>query len=48
MSKEVTFNIKAMMNERWADDFCSMLNWMQRCGDLRAFIYRWVLFGRRW
>ena len=34
MSKEVTFNIKATMNERWVDDFCSMLNWMQSCGDL--------------
>ena len=34
MSKEITFNIKVMMNERWVDDFCSMLNWMQGCGDL--------------
>lgn len=34
MSKEVTFDIKVTMNERWVDDFCSMLNWMQSCGDL--------------
>ena len=34
MSKEVTFNIKVTMNERWVDDFCSMLNWMQSCGNL--------------
>ena len=34
MSKEVTFNIKVTMNERWVDDLCSMLNWMQSCGDL--------------
>lgn len=34
MSKEVEFNIKVTMNERWVDDFCSMLNWMQSCGKL--------------
>lgn len=34
MGNEVTFNIKATMNERWVDDFCSMLNWMQHCGDI--------------
>ena len=33
MSK-VTFNIKATMDERWVDDFCSMLYWMQSCGNL--------------
>ena len=34
MSKEVTFNVKITMNERWVDDFCSMLNWMQSCGNM--------------
>lgn len=34
MSKEVEFNIKVAMNERWVNDFCSMLNWMQSCGNL--------------
>lgn len=29
-----TFNIKVTMNERWIDDFCSMLNWMQSCGNM--------------
>lgn len=29
-----TFNIKVTMNERWIDDFCSMLNWMESCGNL--------------
>ena len=28
MSK-VTFTITATMNQRWVDDFCSMLKWMQ-------------------
>lgn len=31
---EKTFNIKVTMNERWIDDFCSMLKWMESCGDL--------------
>lgn len=35
MGKKVDFTIKATMDERWVDDFCSMLNWMQSCGDLR-------------
>ena len=26
------FNIKATMNERWVNDFCSMLNYIQSCG----------------
>lgn len=30
---EVTFNIKVTMKERWVNDFCSMLNWMQCCGN---------------
>lgn len=29
-----TFNIKVTMEERWINDFCSMLNWMQSCGNL--------------
>lgn len=29
-----TFNIKVTMNERWIDDFCSMLDWMQSCGNM--------------
>lgn len=32
MGKKVEFNIKVTMDERWVDDFCSMLYWMQRCG----------------
>lgn len=32
MGNEVTFNIKVTMNERWVNDFCSMLNWMEHCG----------------
>lgn len=30
-NKEATFNIRATMNERWINDFCSMLNYMQSC-----------------
>lgn len=29
-----TFNINVEMEERWVDDFCSMLYWMQSCGNL--------------
>lgn len=29
-----TFNIKVTMEERWIDDFCSMLKWMESCGNL--------------
>ena len=29
-----TFNIKVTMNERWVDVFCSMLHWMESCGNL--------------
>ena len=32
--KEVEFNIKVKMSERWVNDFCSMLYWMQSCGNL--------------
>jgi hypothetical protein len=31
---ERTFNIKVTMEERWINDFCSMMHWMQCCGDL--------------
>ena len=29
-----TFNIEVTMNERWINDFCSMLRWMENCGKL--------------
>lgn len=29
---EVTFSIEVTMKERWVDDFCSMLRYMERCG----------------
>lgn len=32
MGKEITFNIEVTMNERWINDFCSMLEWMESCG----------------
>lgn len=32
--KEIEFNIKVKMNERWVNDFCSMLYWMQSCGEI--------------
>ena len=31
---DITFNIEATMNERWVNDFCSMLHWMQSCGNM--------------
>ena len=34
MSKPVELNIKVTLNERWVDDFCSMLKWMESCGNL--------------
>ena len=34
MDKEITFNIKVTMNERWINDFCSMLKYMEYCGDI--------------
>ena len=33
MSK-VSFNVKVTMNERWVNDFCSMLKYMEKCGKL--------------
>ena len=32
MAKTVEF--KVTMNERWVNDFCSMLHWMESCGKL--------------
>ena len=29
-----TFNVKITMEERWVDDFCSMLKYMQCCGEV--------------
>ena len=29
-----TFNIEVTMEERWIDDFCSMLKWMEHCGNV--------------
>lgn len=34
MNKQVIFNIKVTMNERWVDDFCSMLEAMDRNGRI--------------
>lgn len=34
MGNRVEFTIKATMNERWIKDFCSMLKWMERCGEI--------------
>ena len=34
MGKQVEFNIKVTMNERWVNDFCSMLKWMEVCGKI--------------
>lgn len=32
--EKVKFTIECEMNERWVNDFCSMLNWMQSCGNI--------------
>ena len=34
MSKEVEITIKAKMNERWVNDFLSMLKYMESCGNM--------------
>lgn len=34
MGNTVELNIKVTMNERWVNDFCSMLKWMESCGNL--------------
>lgn len=31
---EVEFNIKVTMEERWVNDFCSMLRYMEHCGKV--------------
>lgn len=33
MSK-VEINIKVTLEERWVNDFCSMLRWMENCGNM--------------
>lgn len=32
--KEVEFTVKVKMDESWANEFCSMLYWMQSCGEI--------------
>ena len=34
MSKEVEITIKAKMNERWVNDFLTMLKYMESCGNM--------------
>ena len=34
MPKEVEITIKAKMNERWVNDFLSMLKYMEHCGKI--------------
>lgn len=34
MSKKVKFNIEVEMEERWVDDFCSMLKLMEYNGNI--------------
>lgn len=31
---KVEFNIKVTMKDRWVNDFCSMLKWMESCGNM--------------
>lgn len=31
---KIKLNIKAEFEERWLDDFCSMLKWMESCGNI--------------
>lgn len=31
---KVKFNIECEMEERWVNDFCSMLQWMESCGNI--------------
>lgn len=30
----VKFNIEVTMEDRWVNDFCSMLKWMEHCGTI--------------
>lgn len=32
--EKITFNIKVTMKERWANDFCSMLKYLEMCGNV--------------
>ena len=34
MSKKIELNIKAFIDERWVNDFCSMLKHMELCGNI--------------
>ena len=34
MSKKIELNIKAFIDERWVNDFCSMLKHMELCGKI--------------
>lgn len=34
MNRKVKFNITVSMEERWINDFCSMLKWMEHCGQV--------------
>ena len=31
---KVTFTVTATMNQRWVNDFCSLLKWMEHCGSV--------------
>lgn len=33
MRKTIKFNIEVEMSERWKDDFCSFLKYMESCGS---------------
>lgn len=34
MNEIVEFTIKTTMGKRWVDDFCSLLEWMEYCGNV--------------
>ena len=34
MSEKVTFNVTATMDKRWVNAFCSMLKYMEDCGNI--------------
>ena len=34
MNNEFTFTITATMDKRWMNTFCSMLKYMEHCGDI--------------
>lgn len=31
---KIKLNIEAEFEERWLDDFCSILKWMETCGNI--------------